>query len=121
MLIDQIRKQVELTFEVSKCKKEMESRLVVACNNGAGCVLYAIGSCWEAWYEGSCSYVLDDNGLDDAPDGISIWEGRMHSWGPDYNGEYDAELRGEFRNLTEKEWNLLAEGHVPWDEKEWLK
>jgi len=121
MLIDQIRKQVELTFEVSKCKKEMESRLVVACNNGAGCVLYAIGSCWEAWYEGSCSYVLDDNGLDDAPDGISIWEGRMLSWGPDYNGEYDAELRGEFRNLTEKEWKLLAEGCAPWDEKEWLK
>jgi len=105
----------------SKYKREMPSRLVIACNNGAGCVLYAIGSCWEAWYEGSGSHRLDDNGLDDAPDGISIWEGHMHSWGPDFDGEYDAELRGEFRNLTESEWKLLAEGQAPWDEKEWIE
>lgn len=103
----------------SKYKRELKSRLVVACNGGAGCVLYAIGSCWAVWHEGSGSYRLDDNGLDDAPDGISIWEGRMQSWGPDRDGEYDAELRGEFRDLTEEEWRLLAKGEAPWDEKEW--
>lgn len=104
----------------SKYKKEMKSRLVVACNGGAGCVLYAIGSCWEAWYEGSGSYRLDDNGLDDAPDGVSIWEGRVQGWGPDRDGEYDAELRGEFRPLTAEEWQLLASGEPPWDGRKWL-
>jgi len=104
----------------SKYKREMNSRLVVACNGNGGCVLYAIGSCWEAWHEGSGSYRLDDNCLDDAPDGISIWEGRMHGWGPDRDGEYDAELRGEFRDLTEEEWKLLAKGEAPWNEKDWL-
>jgi len=104
----------------SEYNRKVKSRVVVACNNGAGCVLHAIGSCWEAWHDGSGSYRLDDNGLDDAPDGISIWEGRMQSWGPDRDGEYDAELRGEFRDLTPEEWTLLAKGQAPWDEKEWL-
>jgi hypothetical protein len=98
----------------------MPSRLVVASNNGTGCVLHAVGSCWAAWYEGSGSFALDANCLDNAPDGISIWEGRMHSWGPDRDGEYDAELRGEFRDLTEGEWKLLKKGEAPWDEKEWF-
>jgi len=120
-MMQDVNLNVDSSSWLSKYKKEMKSRLVVACNNGAGCVLYAIGSCWEAWYEGSCSYRLDDNGLDDAPDGISIWEGRVLSWGPDRDGEYDAELRGEFRDLTEKEWSLLVKGCAPWDEKEWLK
>lgn len=104
----------------SKYNREMKSRLVVASNRGQGCVLYAIGSCWEAWHEGSGSYRLEDNGLDDAPDGISIWEGRMLSWGPDRDGEYDAELRGEFRELTAYEWALLSGGEAPWYEEDWL-
>jgi hypothetical protein len=104
----------------SKYKREKASRLVIANNGGCGCVLYAVGSCWEAWYESIGSYRLDDNGLDDAPDGICIWEGFLHTVGPDRDGEYDAELQGEFRDLTPGEWALL-QGGAPWDEKEWLK
>jgi hypothetical protein len=102
-----------------KYKKDIKSRLVIASNNGTGCVLYAIGSCWEVNYEGVGSYCLVDNGLDDAPDGISIWEGKLETKFS-LEGDCDTFLAGEFRELTEEEWKLLAKGEAPWDEKNWL-
>lgn len=95
-------------------------RLVVACMNGHGCVLHWIGEAWEYWRDGCGTEELAAQGMDDAPDGISIWEGTIHTWGPDRDGEYDAEPVGEFRDLTPEEWKMLAEGSAPWNEKEWL-
>lgn len=95
-------------------------RLVVACMNGHGCVLHWIGEQWEYWRDGCGTEELAAQGLDDAPDGLSIWEGKIVTWGPDHNGECDAEPRGTFRELTPEEWNLLKAGGPPWDEALWL-
>jgi hypothetical protein len=38
--------------------------------------------------------------------GLHVWTGKTHTW-QDYDGEYDSELRGEFRPLTDAEWKLL--------------
>jgi hypothetical protein len=66
---------------------------------------------------------LDLLGLDDAPEGISIWEGEIrtsHTNTPDAN-EYDSWLEGAFRSPTDEEWTAIREGRCPWDEKEWQK
>lgn len=59
---------------------------------------------------------LDDLGLDDAPEGISIWEGD-YVWCP---GSYEcpqdgySEPVGKFRTPTEDEWKAIREGRSPW-------
>lgn len=59
---------------------------------------------------------LDDLGLDDAPNGISIWEG-TYVWFP---GGYEcpqdgtSEARGTFRAPTDEEWTAIREGRSPW-------
>lgn len=72
---------------------------LVACDGyGHGCVLVARGCVEEAiseWGRDLC-----DIGLDAAPAGLSVWTGRMVGWGPDHSGDFDAELRGEFRTAT---------------------
>lgn len=64
------------------------------------------------------SCLLEDLGLDDAPEGLSIWEGRViYSGGPGYFGddEGDVELRGTFRRMTSEEWRRLEMTGVPWE------
>ena len=61
---------------------------------------------------------LDEHGLGDAPDGISIWEGRLDSYrcGNPMDGEdWECILEGEFRDLTDQEWELLKLTGVPWE------
>lgn len=62
----------------------------------------------------------DDLGLDDAPDGLSIWEGRYHTsqYWTDCGYEYDAELVGKFRELTDQEWELFRATGTPWEYEE---
>lgn len=90
---------------------------LIANNGGTGCVLECDGSGIEASLD-DVGKALDDNGLDDAPDGLSIWEGRyvttQHN-SIDYGIDYDAELIGTFRDLTEREWALLRETGTPWE------
>jgi hypothetical protein len=88
-------------------------RVVVACRDGVGCVLYATGEHWVWWHSGVGNYRLAPHGLDDAPDGISVWEGHIDSWGPDRNGEYDAEPRGVYRTPTTEEWMAIIGGYSP--------
>lgn len=88
---------------------------LIANNGGTGCILASDGAAIE--YSQENGHALDDNGLDDAPDGLSIWEGRGHSseWHTDMGHEYDFELNGSFRDLTEQEWTLLRETGTPWE------
>ena len=104
----------------SKYKKDKLSRLLVACKGDQGVVLDWVGNDWFWWREGCGTDDLTDCGLEGAPDGLSIWEGKIKSWGPSREGEYDAEPRGTFRVLTDTEWELLKKDEPLWDEKEWL-
>lgn len=55
-----------------------------------------------------------DLGLGDAPEGLSIWEGRYVFVPHD-----DVEPRGVFRDLTYEEWNQLRDHGELWDPQDW--
>ena len=58
----------------------------------------------------------DDHMLDDAPDGIFVWEGD-HKWIPGgYFNPEEGEMEpvGEFRMPTEEEWQAIKENRNPW-------
>lgn len=66
------------------------------------------------------STALDDYGLDDAPEGLSIWEGYDY-WTPgghEFPQDGDIEYRGTFRRLTLDELAKLANGEPLWPEPE---
>lgn len=95
------------------------SKAVVACDGcGNGAILFYFGSGFESDIE--CGIAdLGDFGLDDAPLGISIWEGK-HIWCPggyECPDDGDFSLDGKFRNPTEKEWLEIKLNKSPWDGK----
>jgi hypothetical protein len=64
---------------------------------------------------------LDLLGLDDAPNGISIWEGgikSVHVHTPDCN-EHDSWLAGGFRDPTDEEWAAIRKNECPWNDDDW--
>jgi hypothetical protein len=78
----------------------------LACNGGHGCLLAYDGPGIEADVEALGNDSLADHGFDDAPDGLSIWEGTLKAWrssGLD-GDDYETELVGAFRSLTDREW-----------------
>lgn len=96
------------------------SRAVVASRGGHGIVL---------WYGGGLSLAfeieeggvtgLDDLGLDDAPDGISVWTGRYVTKGaPTVPGFCDDSVEtipsGSFRQPDANEWHDIRMGRNPW-------
>lgn len=101
---------------------EIPSLAVVACDgNGNGCVLWTVGAhvAFEMWEVGLTQ--LGDLGLDDAPLGISVWEGKYH-WQPGgWECPQDGEMypKGTFRPPTDEEWTAIREGRCPWDEAKW--
>lgn len=59
---------------------------------------------------------LDEMCLDDAPEGIHVWEGHFHTREintPDAH-EYELDAHGKFRPLTAEEWAKLARGERFW-------
>jgi len=99
------------------------SLAVVACDaNGHGCVLWTAGPHVSSLTDEAGVSDLSDLGLDDAPEGISIWEGiikTVHTHTPDAN-EYDSWLEGSFRKPTIEEWDSIRRGECPWDEAPWV-
>lgn len=87
-----------------------DSIALIASVNGRGVILAYDGPGIEADIEAIGSRYLGDHGLDDAPDGLSIWEGHLSTY-----GELDAELCGSFRALTDAEWARLRETGTPWE------
>lgn len=66
---------------------------------------------------------LADLGLDDAPEGISVWEGSIrsvHYHTPDMN-EHDWWLEGKFREPSNEEWEAIRKNECPWDKAAWVR
>lgn len=61
---------------------------------------------------------LGELGLDDAPRGISIWEGKYvwQSGGWECPQDGSMHPKGTFRAPTDEEWAAIREGRCPWDE-----
>ena len=94
---------------------------IVACHNGQGVVL---------WYGGgpSLAYEIEEAGmrrldqlyLDDAPDGISVWEGCYITTGGNCFGIDDVEVNAEgaFRKPTAREWRSIMAGRNPFKKRQ---
>ena len=102
---------------------DIPSRAVVASDgNGRGAVIWWVGLAF--WIEIQEYGVTDlgDLGLDDAPAGLSIWEGQIHTrqCGNPMDGyDYETELVGAFRPPTDEEWKDIRHGCEPWNERDW--
>jgi hypothetical protein len=97
------------------------SQAVVANGPHGGCVLFYTGSALEYEICEAGLTDLSDLGLDDAPDGISIWKGVLRCWEvntPDCH-EYESELIGDFRTPTTEEWAAICQGKSPWSSDDW--
>lgn len=94
------------------------SRAVVAQGEDKGVMLWWDGSGVEQ-LASDVSPRTEDVGLDDAPVGISIWEGEMETQRVTIidSEEYESELRGKFRSPTDEEWTAIREGRSPWEVK----
>jgi len=100
------------------------SLAVVACDgHGTGCVIWTAGPHVRMEIEEYSSVTLAALGLDDAPHGISVWEGRYdyhdtsHPLGPDEGCE--ATPKGSFRSPTADEWKAICEDRCPWNDADW--
>lgn len=99
------------------------SRAVIVQGPGkkSGCVLYAAGPHIRMMMEDGQD--LESLGLDDAPEGISIWEGV--TGGGNYShgmGDYcDLYLTGKFRDPTQNEWDYIKSKLSPWSDEFWRK
>lgn len=86
------------------------SKALIASNDGNGVVLAYTGTTIESEIDDCIgSHDITDLGLDDAPDGLSVWVGEFETMA-DGDGEFSSYARGEFRDLTPFEWKLLASG-----------
>lgn len=96
------------------------SRLVVSNDAGGnGVVLWGVGEVMD--HVAAISPQLQDLGLDDAPVGVSVWEGESRWFQSGWETvEWDFELKGAFRAPTEEEWGAIRRGACPWDKNEWL-
>lgn len=98
------------------------SLAVVASTDGTGVVLWTAGPHVSSMIE-DIGGGLEEIGLDDAPDGISVWEGgikTVHINTPDCN-EWESWLDGGFRSPTDEEWTAIRKNECPWDNQLWAK
>ena len=103
------------------------SRALVLENYGESVVLHFIGADleWEMEQVGELQIGGDDWGYSGHDvDGLWIWEGRMvtHKNWTSCGYEYDTEPEGDYRRLTQDEWNMFKEDPdiPPWDCREWF-
>jgi hypothetical protein len=108
-----------IDFESPAPEPWTPSRVLVAMGPHRGAVLEYQGSGISNEIAEGGLYDLDELGLDDAPAGLSVWEGDYiweDGWFEGYrspeNGE--AHPHGKFRPLTPKEWAALSAGEPLW-------
>jgi hypothetical protein len=99
--------------------------LIASNGKGEGVILFTGGP--HVRYEleeGCCSAYLCDYGLDDAPAGLSVWEGKYLLEGNisynDADGDITTQPKGKFRPLTDLEWEHVKNNKSPWDETYWM-
>ena len=94
------------------------SRAVIANGRSNGCVVWWTGAHLHNEIHEAGLSDLGDLGLDDAPHGISVWEGYYHytnSLGPEgVNEGGEAIPQGVFRAPTAEEWAAIHENRTPW-------
>ncbi len=95
--------------------------VVASDGQGEGAVLWTVGAHLNLEMEEIGLYRLDELGLDNAPLGISVWEGKgVWSRGPwEHPQDGDMELVGEFRDPTKLEWAFIKDNECPWNDEEW--
>ena len=98
------------------------SRAIIASHHGHGVVLWHVGAHLDAEIEGVGLLYLGDLGLDDAPDGLSVWEG-FYVAKPGMSGEpWDETMQpeGAFREPNALEWRAIQRKECPWDKSHWM-
>lgn len=96
--------------------KEQSAALVVNGKVGGALIDIKPGCCLDMEFDQIGSCTLGDYGLDDAPNGLSVWEG-FDRWVP---GGYECpqdgytEYNGTFRPPTVDELTKLANGERLW-------
>lgn len=104
-------------FAVARQHKPTE-RAVVAMGQKNGVIMSYSGRAFD-FEMSEIGSTTEDLGMPEPPEGISIFEGHLHTWGPSMDGDYDAEWRGTYREPTVSEWNSIRRGECPWpDERE---
>ncbi|KKN31774.1 hypothetical protein LCGC14_0820580 [marine sediment metagenome] len=99
---------------------DLPSRAVVACDgNGHGAVLWTVGPHVAHEMNEAGMVELSDLGLDDAPLGVSIWEG-VYVTPPapalqESAGDEGTQPAGKFRPPTDHEWDAIKAGRCPWE------
>jgi hypothetical protein len=107
------------TLESEPTDPYRPSMALIAHAYGEGVLLDYTGTNIEGEVD-MIGYALGDLGLDDAPDGLSVWEGRYH-YDPGFESDHgppepSSEPVGAFRALTPDEWARLARDGVLWDD-----
>lgn len=106
-----------ISSDDQEARPAQPSRVVaVNTDGGRGVALWHTSDSDIAFEIEQTSHLLDDLGLDDAPVGISIWEG-SYVWRPGgYECPQDGSTDpvGSFRAPTDEEWQAIREGRNPW-------
>lgn len=92
------------------------NKALIASDGERSLILEQVGGHLDYWFSESG----DQEGLDGYPPGVWVWEGTLNSW-RDYWGEYDEELSGDIRKLTDEEWELLRDGEVLFPVEEFMR
>lgn len=87
-----------------------ESRALLVCADDQGVVLEYEGVHLAYEFGESSTQLIEENGLRPPHDGVFIWTGKLQSSYDPYTGEHDSWLDGDFRQLTDEEWNRLRSG-----------
>jgi hypothetical protein len=107
----------KIELDAVRDEAKWASKAVVACNgSGRGAVLWFVGESMRNEIEEAGLSELEDLGFDDAPRGISIWEGTyIWSRGP-YEHPEDGDMApsGSFREPTREEWEAIRANTCPW-------
>lgn len=106
---------------VGEWDREKKSLAVVASNGSHGAVIWYVGFSISMEVEEAGLDTLCDLGLDDAPVGISIWEG-TYVWSPgpfEHPNDGDMWPSGSFRDPTDDEWQAIRKGECPWNPDDW--
>ncbi|HVY79848.1 MAG TPA: hypothetical protein VG994_02610 [Steroidobacteraceae bacterium] len=107
-----------MSLETEAPKWTADRGVVANPKRGVGCVLFAAPGSYLEHETDEFSGRLDDMGLDDAPFGISVWEGHYAGGGSTWHtGDYeDCYPVGTFRPPTDDEWTAIREGRNPFGE-----
>jgi len=94
--------------------------LALVASDGQGVMLLdQIGAGLDFWF-GECGTDPNDE-FQDAPVGLSIWEGHLHSKPPGWFEEGICELRGDYRAITAEEWESYRVNGSFWNAADWFE